>query len=49
MLRLPLAAMAFPVLRLRPRPQLDAFMDSVHAVVNADGEVRCSNTASAGC
>ena len=39
MLRLPLAAMAFPVLRLRPRPQLDAFMDSVHAVVNADGEV----------
>ena len=39
MLRLPLAALAFPVLRLRPRPQLDAFMDSVHAVVNADGEV----------
>ena len=39
MLRLPLAALAFPVLRLRPRPQLDAFMDTVHAVVNADGEV----------
>ena len=39
MLRLPLAAMAFPVLRLRPRPELDAFMDTVHAVVNADGQV----------
>jgi Zn-dependent protease with chaperone function len=39
MLRLPLAALAFPVLRLRPRPQLDAFMDTVHAVVNADGRV----------
>jgi Zn-dependent protease with chaperone function len=39
MLRLPLAALAFPVLRLRPRPQLDAFMDTVHAVVNADGQV----------
>ncbi|HWS77832.1 MAG TPA: M48 family metallopeptidase, partial [Thermomonas sp.] len=39
MLRLPLASLAFPVLRLRPRPELDAFMDSVFAVVNADGEV----------
>ena len=39
MLRLPLAALAFPVLRLRPRPQLDAFMDTVHAVVHADGQV----------
>jgi hypothetical protein len=39
MLRLPLAALAFPVLRLRPRPQLDAFMDTVYAVVNADGQV----------
>jgi len=39
MLRLPLASLAFPVLRLRPRPQLDAFMDAVHAVVNADGAV----------
>jgi Zn-dependent protease with chaperone function len=39
MLRLPLAAVAFPVLRLRPRPDLDAFLDTVHAVVNADGEV----------
>jgi Zn-dependent protease with chaperone function len=39
MLRLPLAALAFPVLRLRPRPELDTFIDTVHAVVNADGQV----------
>lgn len=39
MLRLPLASLAFPVLRLRPRPQLDAFMDAMHAAVNADGRV----------
>ncbi len=39
MLRLPLASLAFPVLRLRPRPQLDSFMDAMFAVVNADGEV----------
>lgn len=38
-LRLPLAALAFPVLRLRPRPQLDAFMDTAFAVSNADGQV----------
>ncbi|MEO6264515.1 MAG: M48 family metallopeptidase [Luteimonas sp.] len=39
MLRLPLAALAFPVLRLRPRPELDSFLDTVHAVINADGHV----------
>ncbi len=39
MLRLPLAAMAFPVLRLRPRPELEAFLDTVHAVVHSDGAV----------
>src|SRR3546814_1571269 len=39
MQRLPLAAVAFPVLRQRPRPELDAFMDTVFAVVNADGQV----------
>lgn len=39
MLRLPLAALAFPVLRLRPRPQLDAFLDAVQAVTNADGAI----------
>jgi Zn-dependent protease with chaperone function len=38
-LRLPLAALAFPVLRLRPRPQLETFMDTVFAVSNADGQV----------
>lgn len=38
-LRLPLAALAFPVLRLRPRPQLDAFMAAMDAMVNADGRV----------
>ncbi|WP_101924899.1 MULTISPECIES: M48 family metallopeptidase [Luteimonas] len=36
MLRLPLAAMAFPVLRRRPRPDLAAFLDTVHAVSHAD-------------
>jgi Zn-dependent protease with chaperone function len=39
MLRLPLAALAFPVLRLRPRPQLESFLDAVQAVANADGVV----------
>ena len=39
MLSLPLAALAFPVLRRRPRPDLDRFLDSVHAMVNADGQV----------
>ncbi|GAB3378108.1 M48 family metallopeptidase [Lysobacter fragariae] len=39
MLRLPLASLAFPVLRLRPRPELDVFLDAVNAVVFADGQV----------
>ena len=39
MLRLPLAAVGFPVLRLRPRPELGAFLDTVYAMVHADGEV----------
>ena len=38
-LRLPLAALAFPVLRLRPRPQLERFLDTVRAVIDADGQV----------
>ena len=38
-LRLPLAALAFPVLRMRPRPELDTFMDTAFAVSNADGRV----------
>lgn len=39
MQRLPLAAIAFPVLRRRPRPELESFLDTVHAVVHADGRV----------
>lgn len=39
MLRLPLAALAFPVLRMRPRPELGVVLDTVHAVVNTDGHV----------
>ena len=39
MLRLPLAALAFPVLRMRPRPELDTFMDTVFALVHADNQV----------
>ncbi len=39
MLRLPLAALAFPVLRQRPRPQINLVLDTVHAVVNTDGRV----------
>ena len=39
MLRMPLAALAFPVLRRRPRPQLESFLDTVHAVVHADDQV----------
>ncbi len=38
-LRLPLAALAFPVLRLRPRPELERFMDTVQAMTFADGRV----------
>jgi hypothetical protein len=39
MLRLPLASLAFPVLRRRPRPELRQFMDTVFALVHADGKV----------
>lgn len=39
MLRLPLAALAFPTLRLRPRPELERFIATVQAVVRADGQV----------
>lgn len=38
-LRLPLASLAFPVLRLRPRPEIEALLDTVHAVVHVDGHV----------
>ena len=39
MLRLPLASVAFPLLRRRPRPELQQFMDTVFALVHADGKV----------
>ena len=39
MQRLPLASLAFPVLRRRPRPELEDFLDTVHAVVHCDGRV----------
>ena len=39
MLRLPVALLVFPVLRRRPRPELDTFMGTVEALSKADGEV----------
>ena len=39
MQRLPLAELAFPVLRLRPRPELNVVLDTLHAMVNTDGHV----------
>jgi Zn-dependent protease with chaperone function len=39
LLRMPLAALAFPAMRLRPRPELATFLDTVHAIVHADGRV----------
>ncbi|MBB6598507.1 M48 family metallopeptidase [Luteimonas sp. MC1825] len=39
MLRLPLVAIAFPVLRRRPRPELESILDTVHAMVHCDGRV----------
>lgn len=38
-LHLPLAALAFPLLRRRRRPELQQFMDTVCALTHADGEV----------
>ncbi|HTA63865.1 MAG TPA: M48 family metallopeptidase, partial [Xanthomonadaceae bacterium] len=39
MLRLPLASLVFPVLRRRPRPDLDTFIGTVDALTQADGKV----------
>ena len=36
---LPLAAMAMPALRRRPRPELERFMDGCFALTHADGKV----------
>lgn len=38
-LRLPLAALALPTLRRRPRAQLESFMDSCFALSHADGRI----------
>jgi Zn-dependent protease with chaperone function len=38
-LRLPLAELAFPALRGRPRPQQDAVLACIHALTQADGQV----------
>jgi Zn-dependent protease with chaperone function len=42
MLRLPLAELAFPALRHRPRPEQDAVMGTVHALIQADGQLSVS-------
>jgi len=42
MLRLPLAALAFPALRRRPRPQLASFVEAMQALIDADGRVALS-------
>jgi Zn-dependent protease with chaperone function len=39
MQRLPLAALAFPALRRRPRPQLTTFMVVLRGLIDADGHV----------
>jgi Zn-dependent protease with chaperone function len=39
MSRLPLASLAFPALRRRPRPQLSVFMDVLRELIEADGRV----------
>jgi Zn-dependent protease with chaperone function len=39
MLRLPLASLAFPVLRRRPRPELARFVDAMYALIHVDGRV----------
>jgi Zn-dependent protease with chaperone function len=39
MLRLPLAQLAFPALKRRPRPEVDAFVKALDAMIHADGRV----------
>lgn len=38
-LRLPLASLLLPTLRLRPRPELETFLDAANAMIHADDEV----------
>jgi Zn-dependent protease with chaperone function len=39
MLRLPLASLAFPALRRRPRPQLAVIVETLNALISADGDI----------
>lgn len=39
MLRLPLAQLAFPALKRRPRPEVDRFVKALNDLVHADGQV----------
>jgi hypothetical protein len=39
MLRLPLAELAFPVLRRRPRPEQEVVLAAIHAVIQADQRI----------
>jgi Zn-dependent protease with chaperone function len=39
MLRLPLAQLAFPALKRRPRPEVDRFVKTLDALIHADGRV----------
>ena len=39
MLRLPLAQLAFPALKRRPRPEIDRFVKTLDAIIHADGRV----------
>ncbi|MGH8173801.1 MAG: M48 family metallopeptidase [Rhodanobacteraceae bacterium] len=39
MLRLPLASLAFPALRRRPRPHLNVFIEAMQALIDADGRL----------
>ena len=39
MLRLPLAELALPVMRRRPRPELEGFAEMIYALTHADGKV----------
>jgi len=39
MLRLPLAQLAFPALKRRPRPEIDRFVQTLYALIHADGRV----------
>jgi Zn-dependent protease with chaperone function len=39
LLRLPLAAVAFPLLRRRPRPELELFLQTCESLIHSDGQI----------